>query len=1259
MAPNVIDGMDITGMKKVTVGVDPIQGPQIPINPVIPRSPWYLTSIPNTAIVNPDTIANFSRPGLPIYRVTPPQPLTAVSGGSNSSVPTPTTVATLPQPPAPAISVPLTTTNVGYQFTFLQVNIPTSLPPSATISSYKVYRSSSNTFNTATVVQTIPHNPANGGGPVVVQDVQPVGAVEYYWVSCVNVSGVESTPTPAQTGSVTSGSQLNSSGQLSSMDQIANDGTNFVRTPTGTAPGVGAGPMGGPVTATTTDTTINYGNTVAGSAAIPGAINTTRFYVRWVGFLIPSVTGTYTIGVNTDDGANLFVQGKPLVLNLATTQAANSSLAYTQSGTMYLAAGTYYSLVLEWQQGINNYECQLAWTPPGGSIQLIPAANLSTSNTSVTSNIVGNWWNGTASVWFPTGNHYIDFAANHINKQLDNVPDGTTYARTVASDQTTNRIDFSKALLNKQLDNIPDGTTYLRTSQFVNDVVIDNGNFEASASLPPPGWTNYNSATLSYDTSTQYSGAQSLKVVTSSASGGAITARKYACRSGDQIYFACRAKAAAGTATIEIDFRDGSGNLLSVSQAQTTSSSWTLIQNTATAPSGTTYFNVYVYQVTAVSATLEFDEVYVRYVRNIDNEVNDGSVYARIVQSASTSNQPISSVPGLNLLSNNDFPGGNTNFIIPGNPSGGGYVVYDNNATGNVHVTAINSGLGITAAVPNHSKYVLKVLTNGGSLPTPGNGGFTVQLGPDGGTSQIGAYHRGNNTLWRMMAIIPKSLTVQHAANSLGSDVNAQWIGTQTGQGANAYYPYVYRERYGTFGTFSTTGFFYTTINNGATSTYNLIPDADNMNGTWTQAGGSAWAYQPLFGVGNRWLGTWELTGNGSPTGFNYVASGTITVSASTTYTVSYEVDTTHVTGANNFFVGVYDTSISTAYGTDSVPNGYYSPNSGRRHFTFTTPAGVTQVRFIFDSGNCTVTNGNFIFAGTPQLELGSTMNEFIPNPIVWFVASLDAIDQDVSQQTAAPYNLLTQGQSTTLNAQGSVLPGQALTISWTDNTTSISLSWANQSMLRPDNTSLSVLSGTQNYTGLTAGSTYYIYPYINSVTGVVGFVNGSPPPTSGSATFAIQAALDGRIFFQPLVITIPNSGSGSGSGGGGGSCPEKNELVEVKDKGVLKAWDVEFGDYIKGYSFTQKADVYRRVIGRQYHSCAAWYKVDGHKVTPCEPVYYQDKWTPAYKIPSAEFDAEPGVLLKLTVDADSDAEHNYWLVGGTPLLMHNWQPFC
>ena len=52
--------------------------------------------------------------------------------------------------------------------------------------------------------------------------------------------------------------------------------------------------------------------------------------------------------------------------------------------------------------------------------------------------------------------------AGVVNKTLDYVSDTATYARIQTGDTTGNRLDFSKALLNKHLDNIPDGTTYGR-----------------------------------------------------------------------------------------------------------------------------------------------------------------------------------------------------------------------------------------------------------------------------------------------------------------------------------------------------------------------------------------------------------------------------------------------------------------------------------------------------------------------------------------------------------------------------------------------------------------------------------------------------------------------------------------------------------------------------------------------------------------------------------------------------------------------------
>src|ERR1041385_897745 len=203
------------------------------------------------------------------------------------------------------------------------------------------------------------------------------------------------------------------------------------------------------------DAQINFGTVVAGSAARPGAVNGTYFYARWTGYIVPTVSGKYTLGVNAADGVNLFIGDTPLINQLGATLTANSSLAYNASAQIELTAGVYYPITLEWQHGSGTaHELQLIWTAPGGSIQLIPSANLSTSKTSVTGNLSGSWWNGTSGLWYPSGPGIIDFAnANQVNKNQDNVSDGTTFKRLlyVNSDNT---IHVSTAL-NPQASVLP------------------------------------------------------------------------------------------------------------------------------------------------------------------------------------------------------------------------------------------------------------------------------------------------------------------------------------------------------------------------------------------------------------------------------------------------------------------------------------------------------------------------------------------------------------------------------------------------------------------------------------------------------------------------------------------------------------------------------------------------------------------------------------------------------------------------------------
>ena len=203
--------IDTTNLERVE---RPLPRVMPPIDLAPARSPFYISQVPTTALVSADAVRNFQSPQLPSYRITPPQPLTIAGSSTNA---TPTVAAStfnILQPPAPTIAQALSSNHVGYQFSFFQVRLP--LNSNLTISTYKVYRNTTSVNTKATVIDTITHNPANAGTPIVIQDAQPNGTTQFYWVSAVSTAGVESTLTPAQSGTVSNTSALNSNSQLAS-----------------------------------------------------------------------------------------------------------------------------------------------------------------------------------------------------------------------------------------------------------------------------------------------------------------------------------------------------------------------------------------------------------------------------------------------------------------------------------------------------------------------------------------------------------------------------------------------------------------------------------------------------------------------------------------------------------------------------------------------------------------------------------------------------------------------------------------------------------------------------------------------------------------------------------------------------------------------------------------------------------------------------------------------------------------------------------
>lgn len=217
-------------------------------------------------------------------------------------------------------------------------------------------------------------------------------------------------------------------------------------------------------------------------------------------------------------------------------------------------------------------------------------------------------------------------------------------------------------------------------------------------------------------------------------------------------------------------------------------------------------------------------------------------------------------------------------------------------------------------------------------------------------------------------------------------------------------------------------------------------------------------------------------------------------------------------------------------------------------------------------------------------------------------------------------------------------------------------------------------LHNGQAYRSLTASGGYYLYSYVESLTGAVKFANGTPPPTSPSDSLAQQCSIDLRINVPVKHITMPTvGGSGSDTGGGSGTCSEfdgpafiqrySNE-GELLFEGEIKAGEVclgyesddgltKRGDLLKGYSFAQQKDVYRAVQHRMHVPCAGWIKLDGIRFTACEGIYDPEKqtWTPAWKVPGAEQDSSVGIKVMLQVEADWDDEHNYYI---GKRLIHN-----
>ncbi len=159
---------------------------------------------------------------------------------------------------------------------------------------------------------------------------------------------------------------------------------------------------------------------------------------------------------------------------------------------------------------------------------------------------------------------------------------------------------------------------------------------------------------------------------------------------------------------------------------------------------------------------------------------------------------------------------------------------------------------------------------------------------------------------------------------------------------------------------------------------------------------------------------------------------------------------------------------------------------------------------------------------------------------------------------------------SSNMNGISSTPPsaGLKVTPSYTATTSSIQYSTPAYTWYRADGTSFTIPAWTStNYTGLTAGATYYTTIYYNLLTGAVNCI--APQTTAPTPAQYIVALEDTKMsMYIGYSAALPTSGT---SGGGGTSptlpgkgCPAVEQSIETLERGMVQAGTLAVGEHLR-----------------------------------------------------------------------------------------------
>jgi hypothetical protein len=154
---------------------------------------------------------------------------------------------------------------------------------------------------------------------------------------------------------------------------------------------------------------------------------------------------------------------------------------------------------------------------------------------------------------------------------------------------------------------------------------------------------------------------------------------------------------------------------------------------------------------------------------------------------------------------------------------------------------------------------------------------------------------------------------------------------------------------------------------------------------------------------------------------------------------------------------------------------------------------------------------------------------------------------------------------------KGSVPPTWSGAFTYVSTPSTLTWSWSALTIYRADGSTTAIPNGSLAVTGLTAGTTYFFYPYWDDNALALGWVaggTGSPANAQSAKTnlSAQQQALQGRIPLSQgaIIAATTTSGTGGGSGGGSGSCLRAGTMVLTKERGTVALETCKVGEHLR-----------------------------------------------------------------------------------------------